>query len=486
MVWGSSKKKAPAARGIPGDLDQDQVDALGQMRMKVIGVSDMTIDPGEVGLDFDAVPPDKVLLRFLRARKFDVDLAFQMFQECRQWRIDYGAGQLLNTFPGFLGTEQHQACWSCYQFGYHHTDKLGRPIYIDRVGHADLKALKANISSADFLRWHVYGWEECMEEMFPAASQEFGHVVETNFTILDLAGISVSDIWDSEVQELLKAIAGTDKANYPEMLGKMFIVNAPMLFHGAWAVIKNFLDPSTQAKIEVVGSNQETIRTKLLEYVDEDKLPTFLGGTCSCEGGCIEASPGPWTAYPKSEKRQPNYEPPKRAESVPLSRHRRAASDASMMSVADSEHDIFYTPPTTPRGLSKAPAKTPEEVEAEKCQQSCCYRWFGCCAPTLSNSSDPPEMHPQPQRQPQIHHPGIEQMASELHGDVVIEDGPAHAREAENGSILKNSTCTTGRSSRDAMGHVVDKMHSSFSSTSSSAEEGMDEHFRHVAHQQLD
>ena len=46
---------------------------------------------------------------------------------------------------------------------------------------------------------HVYGWEECMEEMFPAASQEFGHVVETNFTILDLAGISVSDIWDSEV-----------------------------------------------------------------------------------------------------------------------------------------------------------------------------------------------------------------------------------------------------------------------------------------------
>ena len=31
---------------------------------------------------------------------------------------------------------------------------------------------------------------------------------------------------------------------------------------------------------------------------------------------------------------------------------------------------------------------------------------------------------------------------------------------------------------RPAQGHVVDKMHSSFSSTSSSAGEGMDEHFR--------
>jgi len=30
--------------------------------------------------------------------------------------------------------------------------------------------------------------------------------------------------------------------NYPEILGRMFIVNAPMLFSAIWTVIKVFLD----------------------------------------------------------------------------------------------------------------------------------------------------------------------------------------------------------------------------------------------------
>jgi len=37
-------------------------------------------------------------------------------------------------------------------------------------------------------------------------------------------------------------------------MGQMFILNAPMLFTGVWAVVKGFLDEKTRKKIKIMGS----------------------------------------------------------------------------------------------------------------------------------------------------------------------------------------------------------------------------------------
>ena len=60
----------------------------------------------------------------------------------------------------------------------------------------------------------------------------------------------------------------------------MFIVNAPMLFSGIWSGIKIFLDPNTQKKIKILSTNY---KKELIEYIDEDKLPNFLGGNAECD-----------------------------------------------------------------------------------------------------------------------------------------------------------------------------------------------------------
>jgi len=84
---------------------------------------------------------------------------------------------------------------------------------------------------------------------------------------------------------------------YPETMGACFVVNAPMLFSFLWAIIKGFLDERTRAKVRIVGSN---FREVLLEHVDAENLPDFLGGTCTCshvEGGCLFSRAGPWNDY---------------------------------------------------------------------------------------------------------------------------------------------------------------------------------------------
>jgi len=63
---------------------------------QVAAAGDRRVDPGETGLDFGAIPLDKVLLRFLRAHDFDVDGAFVNVTSTIQWRKDFGADQMLN------------------------------------------------------------------------------------------------------------------------------------------------------------------------------------------------------------------------------------------------------------------------------------------------------------------------------------------------------------------------------------------------------
>ena len=69
-----------------------------------------------------------------------------------------------------------------------------------------------------------------------------------------------------------------------------------MLFTGVWAVVKGFLDEKTRKKITIKGSKYEK---DLLELVDPENLPDFLGGTCKCEiyGGCMKGGVGPWNDY---------------------------------------------------------------------------------------------------------------------------------------------------------------------------------------------
>ena len=81
---------------------------------------------------------------------------------------------------------------------------------------------------------------------------------------------------------------------YPEIMGNLFIVNAPMLFSGIWAVVKGFLDEKTRGKIKIIGTN---FLPTLEQFMDREQIPDFLGGGSPCSGEVLLASHGPWDDF---------------------------------------------------------------------------------------------------------------------------------------------------------------------------------------------
>lgn len=85
-------------------------------------------------------------------------------------------------------------------------------------------------------------------------------------------------ILSKKVYGLIQIAAKVGSDNYPEIMGQTFIVNAPFLFTGVWAIVKSFLDEKTRKKILIKGGSYQK---DLLELVEAENLPDFLGGTCT-------------------------------------------------------------------------------------------------------------------------------------------------------------------------------------------------------------
>ena len=93
-----------------------------------------------------------------------------------------------------------------------------------------------------------------------------------------------------KIKTFTKIAAGIAQDYYPEILGKMFIVNSGFMFRGIWGMVSVWIDKKTQKKINIISGSG---KKKLLEAIDADKLPVFLGGTCEDD---LKNDPGPWNA----------------------------------------------------------------------------------------------------------------------------------------------------------------------------------------------
>ena len=105
-------------------------------------------------------------------------------------------------------------------------------------------------------------------------------------------------LWNKTTINFVQQVAGISQNFYPEIMGKMVICHAPMLFTGIYKLIKGWIDEKTRKKISLVGDPKKVFS----EYIDQDILPPFLGGT-NDKTHLDEF--GPWKEYELVDSNQP-------------------------------------------------------------------------------------------------------------------------------------------------------------------------------------
>lgn len=209
--------------------------------------------------------PDNLMLRFVRARKWDIEKALLMMSKTLKWRAtEYPAydwvlegdstSYVNGTNPGLT---KNFTTSKCYLRG---TDKEGHPIFLFKAK----KHLIGDSPLADTQRFAVLTieWTKLL-------LQENINGVDQCTVFFDLTGFSLKNADYGAI----KFLAEIFEAHYPETLGYIIIHNAPWIFSTVWNIVKNWLDPVVASKIRFTKDYKD-----LTKFIEPHYIPDYLGG----------------------------------------------------------------------------------------------------------------------------------------------------------------------------------------------------------------
>ncbi|XP_053444582.1 SEC14-like protein 4 isoform X3 [Nycticebus coucang] len=216
---------------------------------------------------------DYFLLRWLRARNFDLQKSENMLRKHVEFRKQQDLDNILSWEP----QEVLQLYDSGGLCGY---DYEGCPVWFNIIGTLDPKGLLLSASKQQLIRNRIKACELLLHEC-ELQSQRLGRKIEVVLMVFDVEGLSLKHLWKPAVEVYQQFFAILEE-NYPEMLKTLIIIRASKLFPVAFNLVKSFMSEETRSKIVILG---DTWKQELTKFISPDQLPMEFGGTMTDPDG---------------------------------------------------------------------------------------------------------------------------------------------------------------------------------------------------------
>ncbi|CAH2034569.1 unnamed protein product [Thlaspi arvense] len=209
---------------------------------------------------------DVILLKFLRARDFRVNEAFEMLKKTLKWRKQQNIDSILGEDFG-----EDLASATCMNG----VDRESRPVcynFHGVFGNEELyqTAFGSEKNKEKFLRWRF----QLMEKGIQKLDLKPGGVTSL-VQIHDLKnapGVTRKQLWWVTVKRAIQDL----QDNYPEFVSRHILINVPFWFYAFNAVLSPFLTQRTKSKFVVARPAKVT--ETLLKYIPAEEIPVQYGG----------------------------------------------------------------------------------------------------------------------------------------------------------------------------------------------------------------